>query len=146
MSLRDSAGRAVVAYHATTGFEIRAATFIAGTGPLSPPIDDVDIRIPTKATLRRVTILTSGVAGAATNGSCAVDIWKDSYANWPPTNADDITGGVSPAISNGTKYDNSALAGWSTALAAGDVLRVHLASSSVFRRITVQLELEVEAT
>lgn len=52
-----------------------------------------------------------------------VDIWKDSFANFPPTDADSITGGNEPTLSSATTAEETDLSGWgSVSVAAGDWL------------------------
>lgn len=48
-----------------------------------------------------------------------IDIWKDSFANFPPTNDDSICGGAEPALSSETTASATGLA-WT--FAAGDWL------------------------
>jgi hypothetical protein len=79
-----------------------------------------DILVPFACTITRVTVLGNTTASTAT-----VTIWKNTYANWPPTIANDITGGVPPVTSAG-KYQNSTLAGWNVNIAASDILRLGL--------------------
>jgi hypothetical protein len=52
------------------------------------------------------------------SGSIVVDIWIDSYANYPPTDADSITASAPPTISSATKARDATLTGWATSLIA----------------------------
>lgn len=92
-----------------------------------------DIRIPFNCTITSVNLL------ADQTGSIVVDIWKDTYANFPPTVADTITASAKPTISSGVKYNNGTLTGWTTTLAAGDILRVNVNSVSTITRFTLVL-------
>ena len=56
-----------------------------------------------------------------TSGSIVIDVWKDTYANFPPTVADTITASAKPTLSSATKSDDTTLTGWTTAVTAGDV-------------------------
>jgi hypothetical protein len=94
-----------------------------------------DITIPFACTINQVTLL------ADTTGSIVVDIWKDSYANFPPTDADSITAAATPSISSGTKAQDSTLSGWTTSISAGDTLRFNVDSVSTITRLTVILDL-----
>src|SRR5262245_18801188 len=62
------------------------------------------------------------------SGSLVVDIWKDTYANYPPTGADSITASAKPTISTATKAQSGTLTGWTTSVSAGDVLRFNVDS------------------
>jgi hypothetical protein len=62
------------------------------------------------------------------SGSIQFDLWKDSYANYPPTIADSITGSAKPLVSAAAKATSSTLTGWTTALVAGDIVFVNIDS------------------
>jgi hypothetical protein len=73
-------------------------------------------------------------------GNIVMDIWKDSYGNFPPTVADSICGPASkPTITAGVKYTDSTLAGWTKAIAAGDILAFNIDSASAVTRVTITL-------
>lgn len=71
-------------------------------------------------------------------GAATVDIWKDSYANYPPTVADSICGGNYPTLT-GEKGEDTTLAGWSKTFAAGEVMKFHLSACDTVRRLTLIL-------
>lgn len=75
-------------------------------------------------------------------GSAVVDIWKDSYANYPPTAADSITASAKPAITSATKSQDVSLPGWTTAISAGDTLRFNLDSVTAITRLTIILHVK----
>jgi hypothetical protein len=57
------------------------------------------------------------------SGSIDIGVWKDTYANWPPTGADSITNSNDPAIAAATKAQDVDLSNWTTqTVAAGDIL------------------------
>jgi len=74
------------------------------------------------------------------SGSIVVDIWKDTYANYPPTVADTITASAKPTISTATKGNSSTLTGWTTSVAAGDTLRFNIDSVTSLTRCTMILK------
>jgi len=114
----------------------RGATFVNPAG-LSLPVNDVPVVIPVACTITAITVLLSGA------GSCVIDIWRDSYANYHPTVADSICGGNKPTISADSKYRDTTLTGWTVDLSAGDILIFHLESASgspVSASITLTLE------
>ena len=92
-----------------------------------------DIEVPFAATITRVTML------ADQSGSIVVDLWVDSYANYPPTDADSITASAVPTISTATKSQDATLTGWTVALAAGDTIRYNVDSVSTVERCTISL-------
>ena len=93
-----------------------------------------DVRFPFAATLTSVTLL------ADQTGSAVVDIWKAAYASYPPVDAGSITGSTPPTLSAAKTYEDTALAGWTTAIAAGDCLRFNLDSSSTVTAVQVALK------
>ena len=74
-------------------------------------------------------------------GDCVVDIWKDTYGAFPPTNADSITAAAPLTLVGANKTTDTALTGWSTSLAAGDVLAFVLDSVTDIQVLTVALRL-----
>lgn len=97
-----------------------------------------DLSVPVTGTIRSVTLLGDQ------SGDIVIDIWKDTYANYPPTVADTITAAAKPTISSGVKYTDSTLTGWTTAITAGDTLRFNVDSVATFTRMAVVLEVEVQ--
>jgi hypothetical protein len=91
------------------------------------------LEVPFAMTISQVTLL------ADTTGSVVVDIWKDTYANFPPTVADTITAAAKPTITAATKAKDSTLTGWTTAVAAGDVLAFNVDSAATITRLTISL-------
>ena len=51
-----------------------------------------------------------------------MDIWSDTYGNFPPTVADTITGNEAPKLTGATKNEGTALLNWDRNFKAGDVL------------------------
>jgi hypothetical protein len=73
-------------------------------------------------------------------GSIVVDIWQDTYANFPPTNADSITTSEKPTLSSASKNQDTSLNsgnGW--ALTQGRVLRFNVDSITTVQRVTIAL-------
>lgn len=71
------------------------------------------------------------------SGSIVIDVWKDTYANYPPTVADTITASDKPTISAATKGQDLAPTGWTTAVAAGDVLGFNVDSITTLTYVTL---------
>jgi len=93
-----------------------------------------DIEVPFNCTILQATAL------ADQTGSIQVDIWKDTYANFPPDDADSITGTSPVSISSSNKSQDSTLSGWTTTISAGDILRFNVDSCSTITRCTVSLK------
>ncbi len=80
---------------------------------------------------------------ADVSGSMVVDIWKDSYANFPPTVADTITASAKPTLSSAQKSEDTTLTGWTTSLAAGDWLEVNVDSCTTITKAKLVLTVTV---
>lgn len=93
-----------------------------------------DLHVPFACVILEVTML------ADQSGSIVVDIWRDSYANFPPTDADSITASAPPTISTATKSQDSTLTGWTTTINAGDILRFNVDSVTSVQRVTLSLK------
>lgn len=83
--------------------------------------------------------ITAGELEVDQTGSIKIDIWKDTIGNFPPTDADTITGGSELEISAGlTDYD-SALSGWTKTLSKNDILGFNVDSVSTVVTCTITL-------
>jgi len=92
------------------------------------------LEIPFACTINAVTLL------ADQSGSIVVDVWKDTFANYPPVDGDSITASAVPTISSATKSQNSTLTGWTTSISAGDILGFNVDSISTCERVTISLK------
>lgn len=128
----------------------QAGTYLAGAGTVTAVEFVIDgggsaittgikgfIEVPFAGTISQVTML------ADQSGSIVVDIWKDTYANYPPADADSITASAVPTISAATKSQDSTLTGWTTSVAAGDILGFNVDSASTVTRVTISLKITV---
>lgn len=71
------------------------------------------------------------------SGSIVVDVWKDTYANYPPVDADSITASAPITISSTVKSQDTTLTGWTTTLTAGDILGFNVDSITNIQRLTI---------
>ena len=93
----------------------------------------VDVEVPFAATILRATML------ADQDTSSVVAVWRDTYANYPPTIADAITGAAPPTTSAAAKSQDTTLTGWNKTIVAGDTIRFSVASNSAATRLTCSL-------
>jgi len=115
--------------------DVRSLTFIIdGGGSVITAGVKGDLEIPFACTINQVTML------ADQSGSIVVDIWKDTYANFPPTDADTITAAAVPTITTATKSQDTTLTGWTTAITAGNILRFNVDSCTTITRVTISLK------
>ncbi len=73
------------------------------------------------------------------SSSAVFDVWKDTYANYPPTVADTITAAAKPTLTTATAATSSTLTGWTTSVAAGDVLKAKIDSVTSAKRLLLIL-------
>lgn len=83
--------------------------------------------------------LTSVTMTAEQTGSLVVGIWKDTYANYPPTNADWITAAATPTILVANKSQDTTLNGWNAVLRKDDVLLFNVESAATITKCTITL-------
>lgn len=84
-------------------------------------------------TIEGVTLL------ADVSGSIVVDIWKDTYTNYPPVVGDSICASALPTLSSAQKSQDLTLTGWTTGITRGDVLKIHVNSASLVHSVTLSL-------
>jgi hypothetical protein len=100
------------------------------------------VEVPFACTITAVTLLSTDAA--VTSGSIVIDLWKDTYANYAPTVADTITASAKPTLSSAIKSRDTTLTGWTTTIAAGDILGFKVDSATTVLKVT--LSLTVQAT
>jgi len=128
---------AVAAIKADGNFPLTTITFIIdGGGSAIATGQKGHLEIPFACTITRVTMM------ADVSGSIVVDIWKDTYANFPPDNADSITAAAPPTITTAQKSQDATLTDWTTAIAAGDILAFNVDSCTTITRVTISLKVE----
>lgn len=95
----------------------------------------LSLEIPFACTITAARLL------ADQSGSIVIDIWKDTYANYPPTVADTIVASAKPTLSSATKSEDTTLTGWTTSLSAGDILKFKVDSITTITYCTLSLRL-----
>jgi len=74
-------------------------------------------------------------------GSIVVDVWKDTYANFPPTVADRIAGTERPTLSSATKNQDLSLSTWQTSVTSGDIIAFNVDSASTLTRVNLSIDI-----
>lgn len=121
-----------------TAAKTRAITFaIDGGGSALTTGIKADVYVPYACTITAVTML------ADQSGSVVVDIWKDTFANYPPTGADSITASAKPTITTATNSQDTTLTGWTTSISAGNTLRFNVDSATTITRLSLTLTVTV---
>ncbi len=94
------------------------------------------LEIPFKCEIQRVTLL------ADQSGSIVIDIWKDDYASFPPTDGDSITSSAVPTITTAVKSQDATLTGWTKTINAGDILAFNVDSVTTIERVILILKVK----
>lgn len=90
------------------------------------------------------TIISSTLL-AAPSGSIILNVTRTTYSAFDggvthPVVGDKITSSTPPTIASGTKATDSTLAGWTTALNAGDILAVNVDAASTVTNAVLTLK------
>jgi hypothetical protein len=72
-------------------------------------------------------------------GDVVIDLWKAAFASYPPVVGGSITAAAKPTLSSAAASSDFSLTGWTTVLAAGDVLAVNVDSAATVTRVTCVL-------
>jgi hypothetical protein len=123
----------IASHVATFAPKVDIAIVIDGGGSAITTGVKLDVEIPFACTITAARLF------ADQSGSIVIDVWKDSYANFPPTVADTITASAKPTLSTAAKSQDTTLTGWTTAVAAGDILRFNVDSATTVTRVTLSL-------
>jgi hypothetical protein len=107
-----------------------------GGSPITTGIKG-DLELPFACKLSGITMLA--------NASCVatVDIFRDTYANYPPTAVDSIINASLASLPTvtGIKYQDTSLTGWANvSLVAGDVLRYTVIANDNATSLNVALK------
>jgi len=130
-------GAGTVAKTSDIPSKVIALTFIIdGGGSAITTGQKGHLEIPFACTITGWTLL------ADQSGSIVIDVWKDTYANFPPTVADTIAGSEKPTLSSAQKNQDLTLTTWTTAVAAGDILAFNVDSVSTVTRVTLSIRAE----
>lgn len=132
-----AAGRALVSDGTDPQWTAQYASFlfvIDGSGSAIATGIKGDLSIPFACVIERARLL------ADQSGSIVVDVWVDTYANYPPTVADTITAAAKPTLSGATKASDITLTGWTTALAEGSTIRLNVDSVATVTRVLLELK------
>ena len=78
--------------------------------------------------------------GADQAGDLVVDLWVDSYANYPPTVGDSICASAKPTLSSSDKDQDSDLTGWTRQLRKGQWLGINVDSATTVTGATMSLK------
>ena len=116
-----------------SGAIFHAGVVFDGGGAVIPAGQEVTLRVQNGMNISSWWLMADQV------GSIQIDIWKDTWVNYPPDNADSITGSNPVEVSGDDQGSDGALDGWITTVNPGDVLTFHVDSCDVITRCTLIL-------
>ena len=95
-------------------------------------------QIPFACAITKVQLVGDAV------GTVSVNIWKDTFANFPPTIADTIVASAKPNLASAQKYEDATLTGWNKTVSAGDWLAFYVdGTPSTVKQVTLVLTLQM---
>lgn len=110
--------------------------FDAGVDGEIDVASQTDIYVPYNCTIKAYTMLAVGT------GSIVINVWKNTYENYPPTASDSICATNRPTISEAIKSQDLTLIDWSTSINAGDTIRANVDSCAGISRVSLTLTVE----
>jgi hypothetical protein len=91
-------------------------------------------RMPFPGTITQATLL------ADLAGTMVIKIYKDTYANWPPTSADSIVASAPPTLTAATKSVDTTLTGWTVDFDLNDILLAEITSTDgIIKKVNLEL-------
>jgi len=90
-----------------------------------------DIYFTHPAKIKSVTAL------ADQQGSIVIDLWKDTYANYPATDEDSITAAAPITIADGIKAQDATMTGWTKDITATQTIRINVDSCTTITKLTL---------
>lgn len=91
------------------------------------------IQVPFAGTITGWTLI------ADTSGSASITVKKSTFAAFPTNSS--IVASAPPALSSQQNATSTTLTGWTTAVAAGDILEFVLASATTLKRLVLELQI-----
>jgi hypothetical protein len=142
-TLKQSASEAVTipdyiasAYFRSNAKKSAICLDLDGAGSAITPGIKADLRIPFNCVIKNWTLLSD------ITGTLKIDVWKDTYANFPPTDADSICPGSEPYIYLENKRQNLTASGFYPQVSAGDVFRFYVDAAVAATRCHLNIEVE----
>lgn len=84
-------------------------------------------------------VVEGWVLVADLSGDIVIDVWRDTFANFPPVVGDSIAGTEKPTLATQQTNSDLALSTWTTTLSKGEWLRINVDSAATVTRVTLSL-------
>jgi len=120
----------------TTADLTRTINMVVDSGSLAmTPGNKGSLTLDVSGAIADVTLLSDQT------GSLRVDIKKSTYSTYPTFTS--IVGSSYPQITNGDKYFDDSLSGWTTSVIAGDIFQFEVVYSINITRFVIALKLNL---
>jgi hypothetical protein len=106
---------------------------IDGGGSAITPGIKGDVEIPYDATLTGYTLLSDQA------GTISIDLWANTFTNYPPTVTDSITNSAPMILTSEIAITND-IPPWSKSFTGREIVRFNVDSNSLCKRVTVVLK------
>jgi hypothetical protein len=93
-----------------------------------------DVFIPYNLTIDSWTLFSPQT------GSIVIDVWKSSYASYPPTVSNRIAGTERPTLATQSKNQDLVLSSWTTSVVENDFIRFNVDSCSGIQKVTLAIK------
>lgn len=87
--------------------------------------------------------ITKWILLADASGSIVIDIWKETYANYPADVSDSITASAKPTLSSAIKNQDDTLSGWDTSVTVENILAFKVDSASTVKRVRLMILVDI---
>lgn len=128
-----SLGSATALATASAGLVSTAGFVIDGSGSTPSTGSKGLLQVPFAGTITGWTLLGD------VSGSASITVKKSTFAGFPSTTS--IVASAPPTLSSQQNATSTTLTGWTTAVAAGDVLEFVLASATTVTRLLLELQI-----
>jgi hypothetical protein len=92
------------------------------------------VEIPYKCSITSVRMISDQP------GAVVLDLWVDSFANVPPTDADSITSATPPTIAaTNQKSEDTALTNWTKDFTAGQIMAINVDSVTTITWVVISI-------
>jgi hypothetical protein len=136
-ALRMNSGATALEFHD----KIHDIPFIIGDG-----VNEISTGVKAYVPLHLDATIVGWKLIGLESGSIVIDIWKDTWTNSPPTDADSITNGHEPTLSGAQKASDDDLSDWDdVTIASEDVLGFNVDSVTTSTRVTLTLKVKKHA-
>ena len=119
------------------------AKFDGGAVATPPTVGTLcQVNIPFAATIVKARVLLFDSTGASVSGSAVVGVTKNTFAAYTSGTRTNIVASAPPTCTAAKTSEDATLTGWTTAVAAGDVIEFSLTSVTTAVQVMVLLDLK----